>query len=82
MEQVESMLAREEHYCILARQDSSSYSVLLSSSASPRQVYQAFTQCYLGRDEVETVLDNIQQAGWDLDTLALNTSGYRIQTDE
>lgn len=78
VEQVETMVAREEPYCLLARQDNS-YRVLLSSTATPKHVYQAFTQCYLGRNDVESVLDNIQQSGWDLDTLALGTLGYRIQ---
>ena len=74
------MVTREEPYCILARQNT--FSILLTSAATPRDVYKAFTQCYLGKDDVEAILTNMVLAGWDLDTLALNTHGYRIQIEK
>ena len=54
--------------------------VLVSSLAAPRDIYRAYTQCYLGAgDTVDTVLEEMEAAGWDLHTLALSSQGYVIQ---
>ena len=79
MKQVESMINNEEPYCILSRE--TKHHILLSSVATPRDVYRAYIQCYLGRDQVDSVLDEMEESGWDLNTLALNTMGFSIELD-
>ena len=76
---VERMLAREEPCCAVRRGEAS-YLLLVSSLAAPRDIYRAYTQCYLGAgDTVDTVLEEMEAAGWDLHTLALSSQGYVIQ---
>ena len=79
VERVKSCIAGEDPYCILHKQ--SGQYVLISETATPRDVYKAYIQCYLGKVTVEDILKDIETKGWDLSCLALVSQGYLLKLD-
>ena len=79
VETVESCIAREDPYCILHKQ--CGQYVLVSETATPRDVYKAYIQCYLHKVTVEDILKDIESKGWDLSSLALVSKGYLLKLD-
>ena len=51
---------------------------LSGSGASPRDVYQAYIECYTGQGAAgaESLLAHLERIGWKTDSLALFTVGY------
>ena len=80
VEKVEACIAKEEPYCILDR-DKVHY-VLISQTASARDIYRAYIQCYLHRVSVEEILREMETTGWDLSSLALVSKGYLLELDK
>ena len=80
VERVKACISREEPYCILNKQDSQH--VIISETASPRDVYRAYTQCYLHTVSVQQILTEIETKGWDLSSLALVSKGYLLKLDK
>ena len=78
IKEVEAMVENEDPYCILQRSDIN-YVILISNKASTRDIYQAYIQCYLQRANVDDIMENISELGWDLDFLALNCQGFILQ---
>ena len=79
VETVKSCIAGEDPYCIL--QEPCGQYVLISETATPRDVYQAYIQCYLRKETVEDILKDIETKGWDLSSLALVSKGYFLKLD-
>ena len=79
VEKVKSCIAGEDPYCILQKQRGQH--VLISETATPRDVYRAYIQCYLHKVTVEDVLNDIETKGWDLSSLALFSKGYLLKLD-
>ena len=79
VEKVKSCIAGEDPYCILQKQRGQH--VLISETATPRDVYRAYIQCYLHKVTVEDVLNDIETKGWDLSSLALLSKGYLLKLD-
>ena len=79
MERVMSCIAGEEPYCILHKQ--CGQHVLISETATARDVYKAYIQCYLHKVTVEDILNDIEANGWDLSSLALVSKGYILKLD-
>ena len=79
VETVKSCIEREDPYCIVHRQ--CGQYVLISETATPREVYKAYIQCYLRKEMVEDILKNIETKGWDLSSLALVSKGYLLKLD-
>merc|ERR1712080_39706 len=70
-------MSQERPYLVVPSDSSSSYiKVVLSVRAEPRQVYEAYIHAVEGEDRPE-VVTKLEEAGWQLDTLALETVGYR-----
>ena len=79
VEKVKACIAGEDPYCILQKQRGQH--VLISETATPRDVYRAYIQCYLHKVTVEDVLNDIETKGWDLSSLALFSKGYLLKLD-
>ena len=79
VERVKSCIAGEEAYCILHKQ--CGQHVLISETATARDVYKAYIQCYLHKVTVEDILNDIEANGWDLSSLALVSKGYILKLD-
>ena len=80
VEKIEACIAQEEPYCILDREKV--HYVLISQTASARDIYRAYIQCYLHRVSVEDILRKIETTGWDLSSLALVSKGYLLELDK
>ena len=83
VERVKSCIAGEDPYCILHKQ--SGQYVLISETATPRNIYQAYVKCYLYekniRASVPDILKDMETKGWDLSSLALVSKGYLLKLD-
>ena len=92
--QVQSMIDKEEPYCVIRREKESlcatanirwpgkntpEYLIIISNLASPVDIYQAYLKCYLLLEDVDKILIQMTESGWDLETLALNTEGFTLQ---
>merc|ERR1712110_1184623 len=74
---VEAMVDNEDPYCIIQR--GKEYVIIISNLAAPVDIYRAYLQCYLQRENVDKILEQMSASGWDLETLALNTNGFTLQ---
>lgn len=92
--QVQSMIDKEEPYCVIRRvkeslcatanirwpgKNTPEYLIIISNLASPVDIYQAYLKCYLLLEDVDKIMIQMTESGWDLETLALNTEGFTLQ---
>ena len=75
--QVQAMVDNEDPYCIIQR--GKEYGIIISNLATSVDIYRAYLQCYLQRENVDKILEQMTASGWDLETLALNTNGFTLQ---
>ena len=80
VERLEVMVHNEEPYLLLKREENAK--LVVSSLATPRDVYRGYIEGYLGTDSISAdVITKLESAGWDLDTLALSTKGFILQVE-
>jgi len=71
---LESAISKEQNYVVLPSNRGKTR-VLLSNKAQTREVYRAYIHAILGEDKPE-LLTQLEDKGWRLDILALETHGY------
>jgi len=80
VERLEAMVNNEEPYLLLKRKENAK--LVVSSLATPRDVYRGYIEGYLGSDcKAAAVIAKLESAGWDLGTLALSTKGFILQVE-
>ena len=77
---MEQVVDKEEPYLLVKRDKSAK--LVITSLATPRDVYRGYIEGYLGADhDAEAVVTRLEDAGWDLSTLALTTQGFVLQVE-
>jgi len=81
VDRLEDMVREEEPYLLLRREMSTK--LLITNVASPRDVYRGYIAGYLG-DSYDTskIVTDLEEVGWDLGVLALNTQGFIFQLEK
>lgn len=76
---LEDALNSEQLYLVLPPEGSqpTHHKVLLSSKAGPRDVYGAYLEAVCGLRHQPDILDRLEEAGWQLTTLAVETLPHR-----
>jgi len=81
MGSLEMMVKYEEPYLLL--KGNVDFKLVISNLAKPRDVYMGYIEGYLGPDhDAGSVLASLEEAGWDLGTLALTTHGFVLQIEK
>jgi len=81
MGRLEMMVKNEEPYLLV--KGNVDFKLVISNLAKPRDVYMGYIEGYLGSDhDTGSVLASLEEAGWDLGTLALTTQGFVLQIEK
>ena len=81
MGSLEMMVKYEEPYLLL--KGNVDFKLVISNLAQPRDVYMGYIEGYLGPDhDAGGLLASLEEAGWDLGTLALTTHGFVLQIEK
>jgi len=81
MGRLEMMVKNEEPYLLV--KGNVDFKLVISNLAKPRDVYRGYIEGYLGSDhDAGSVLASLEEAGWDLGTLALTTQGFVLQIEK
>ena len=79
---LETMVKNEKPYLLIKRENENVTRLLISSLATPKDVYRGYIEGYLGPGyNADNVLSQLESVGWDLGTLALTTQGFILQVE-
>jgi len=78
---LEQVVKEEEPYLLIRTEKGAK--LLISNLATPRDVYKGYIEGYLGEGcDANRIVTTLEDIGWDLGTLALNTQGFVFQVDK
>jgi len=81
VDRLEQVVDKEEPYLLVKRDNSAK--LVITSLATPRDVYRGYVEGYLGGEhDAGAVVRRLEDVGWDLSTLALSTHGYVLQVEQ
>jgi len=81
VDRLEQVVDKEEPYLLVKR--GRGVKLVITSLATPRDVYRGYIEGYLGGDQdAGAVVTRLEDAGWDLSTLALTTQGFVLQVEQ